>query len=119
MRKRNLSKADQRDLRPVGDQAGDKFARVRPHAAESVSRHQYAHRTPGYRRLGEPSGLPALQFRVEGGVEGRIFLGFLQRPVSLLPIQHVILSDAGTSRSEVLANAAASMLIYPKGNNDS
>jgi hypothetical protein len=46
MRERNFSKADERDLRAVGDQSRNQFARVRPNSTERVSRNQYAHRTP-------------------------------------------------------------------------
>src|ERR1019366_8267726 len=59
MRKWNFSKADERDLRPVGHQTRNQFAGVSPHSAERVSRHQYAHRTPGYRGLGTTLGLLA------------------------------------------------------------
>ena len=57
MGKRNFSKADERNLRPVGHQTRNQFARVCPNSAESVGRNQYAHRTPGDRGLGIPSGL--------------------------------------------------------------
>src|SRR5271157_1682905 len=56
MRKRNFSKADERDLRSVGYQARNQFARVRPNSAERVSRHQYAHRTPAESRAGKTLG---------------------------------------------------------------
>src|SRR6266478_2224917 len=52
MRKWNLSKADERDLRSVGHKTRNQFARVSPHSAERVSRHQYSHRTPEIRGLG-------------------------------------------------------------------
>ena len=64
MGKRNFSKADERDLRAVGYQARNQFARVRPHSAERVSRHQYAHRTPGVEGWEKTLGLIATQFRV-------------------------------------------------------
>src|SRR5882762_9914141 len=59
MRKWNLSKADERDLRPVGHQTRNQFARVSPDSAEGISRHQYTHRTPEIRGLGATLGLPA------------------------------------------------------------
>src|ERR1700674_4025383 len=59
MRKGNFSKADERDLRTVGHQTRNQFARVSPDSAEGVSRHQYAHRTPDIRGLGATLGLPA------------------------------------------------------------
>src|SRR5271154_2328611 len=52
MRKRNFSKADECDLRAMGHQTRNQFARVRPHSAERVSRYQYTHRTPGESRPG-------------------------------------------------------------------
>src|ERR1700730_6676787 len=58
MRKWNFSKADERDLRAVGHQTRNQFARVSPHSAERVSCHQYAHRTPEIRGLGAALGLP-------------------------------------------------------------
>src|SRR4030088_859468 len=59
MRKRNFSKADERDLRAMGHQTGNQFARVSPDSAEGVSRDQYAHRTPDIRGRGATLGLPA------------------------------------------------------------
>src|SRR4030081_2455873 len=59
MRKRNFSKADERDLRAMGHQTRNQFARVSPDSAEGVSRHQYTHRTPEIRGLGATLGLPA------------------------------------------------------------
>src|SRR5450755_2261795 len=66
MRKWNIAEADERDLRALGHQTRNQFARVSPHSAERVSRHQYAHRTLGDRGLGNDPRPNCYQFRVEG-----------------------------------------------------
>jgi hypothetical protein len=59
MRKRNFAEADERDVCTVGHETGNQFARVRPNSAERVSRHQYAHGTPGDSRAGKTLGMLA------------------------------------------------------------
>jgi hypothetical protein len=56
MRKRNFSKADECNLRAVGDQTGDEFARISPDSAERIGCYQYAHRTLGGSRAGKTLG---------------------------------------------------------------
>ena len=63
MRKGNFSEADEGDMRAVSYKTRNQFARVRPYSAESVSRYQYAHRTPGTEGWELTLGLPG--FSVE------------------------------------------------------
>src|SRR5208282_4772872 len=101
MRKGNFSKADERDLRSVGHQARNQFARVRPNSAERVSRDQYAHRTPGIRGLGATLGLPAYSLGSMGvpREEFSCGRGFTELPERAIP-------PVETRACPVSANAA-------------
>src|SRR5208282_454253 len=133
MGKRNFSKADERNLRPMGHQTRNQFARVCPNSAECVGRNQYTHRTLGGSRAGNTLGLLSSSLG-ERPCRGKSFLGHSASPsrpwagsrraeevensagrdspgCTGNPIQFVILSGAGTSRSEVPAESKDPMLI--------
>src|SRR6266853_1211785 len=72
--KRDLSEADERDLRSMSHEPGNELARISPHSAERVSRYQYAHRTPGIEGQNRPRRA-CDQCRTSRQAEGRTILG--------------------------------------------
>src|ERR1019366_1501838 len=87
MGKRNFSKADERNLRPMGHQTRNQFARVCPYSAESVGRNQYTHRTLGGSRAGNTLG-PIASSLGARAVSREEFSWVLPPPASVACFRH-------------------------------